>query len=354
MNRYFRKRKETIGLSPDAVLFQGEKKIDFTRLRFINYDETNLEEFEIKSIDEVINQDNTKSTSWLNIDGVHDEKIMRKISKAFNLESFIIADIMNTHARPKIHEYDDCIFISAKMLYFDTENEELYSENLVLVLKENMLFSFQERVGDVFEPVRNRIRRNTIRIRTSGTAYLAFALLDIVIDNYIYALGRIAEKIEFLDEELITNPSKDKLEEINKYNREIHYLRRIIKPGREMILNLIKTDSNLIPESLFVHFKELQNNINMANESVDSYREMLSDQLSFLHTNLSNKLNDILKFLTIFSVIFIPITFIAGIYGTNFDNIPELHFKWGYFYMWGLILTIVFAMTFYFKRKKWF
>ena len=121
-----------------------------------------------------------------------------------------------------------------------------------------------------------------------------------------------------------------------------------------MILNLIKTDSNLIPESLFVHFKELQNNINMANESVDSYREMLSDQLSFLHTNLSNKLNDILKFLTIFSVIFIPITFIAGIYGTNFDNIPELHFKWGYFYMWGLILTIVFAMTFYFKRKKWF
>lgn len=240
------------------------------------------------------------------------------------------------------------------MLQYNEDINQITSENLVLIIQENILISFQEKVGDVFEPVRERLRKNRKRIRSSGPDYLAFALLDVVIDNYIFIISRIGEMIESLDEELISNPSNSTLEEINNYKSEITYLRKSIKPCREMILNFVKQDSEFINENISVHLKELHDNINLANDLLDSYREILSDQLSIFHTNVSNKLNDILKFLTIFSVVFIPLTFIAGIYGTNFDNIPELHYKYSYFIMWGVILTTATAMILYFKKKKWF
>jgi len=354
MARFLKTKKETIGLSPDAILFRGEKKIDYTRLRVIDFDIDNLDELEVKNISEALHFDKTKATSWFNIDGLHDEKIMQEISLGFELESLIISDVLNTHTRPKVHEYDNCIYISVEMLQFDDTNDSISSENLVLIIKDHILLSFQEKVGDVFEPVRDRIRKNKKRIRSAGADYLAFSILDIVIDNYIYIVSRIGEKIERLDEELINNPSIAYLEEIKKNKSEISYLRKAIKPCRELIFSLVKMDSELIHEYMPIHLKELQNNIELANDSVDSYREILSDQLSIFHTTVSNKLNDILKFLTIFSVVFIPLTFITGIYGTNFDNIPELHFKFGYFIMWGVIIFTAITMIIYFKRKKWF
>jgi magnesium transporter len=225
---------------------------------------------------------------------------------------------------------------------------------LSLILTKSVLISFQERKGDVFEPVRERIRKQKKRIRNAGTDYLAFALLDIVIDNYIYIISFLGEKIETLEENLLMDPKKSVIEEINMYKRELNFLRKSIKPAREMILSLSKMESELIDESTDVHFKELQDNINQANDSSDSYREILSDQLNIYHTTISSKLNDIMKFLTIFSVIFIPLTFIAGIYGTNFDVVPELHYEYSYFIMWGVIVTVAIGMLIYFRRRKWF
>lgn len=354
MARLIKAKKETIGLSPDAVHFRGEKKSEIVRFRLIDYDPVTLKEFEGKSIGETLNYHNSKSTSWFNIDGLHDLKIMEEISLGFDFDSLIMSDVLNTYARPRCNEYDDCIYISLKMLQYNETIDQITSENLVLVIKENILISFQERVGDVFEPVRERLRKNRKRIRSSGPDYLAFALLDVVIDNYIYIISRIGERIESLDDELISDPSNSTLERINNYKSEITYLRKSIKPSREMILSFVKQDSEFINENISAHLKELQDNINLANDLLDSYREILSDQLSIFHTNVSNKLNDILKFLTIFSVVFIPLTFIAGIYGTNFENIPELRYKYSYFIMWGVILTTAISMIFYFKRKKWF
>lgn len=354
MARFLNAKKETIGLSPDVILFQGDIKNDYTRLRIIDFDEDNLAEVEVKSVSKVLDYGTSETISWFNIDSLHDEKIMSEISLGFELDSLIMADVVNTHSRPKIHEYDNCIYLSVKMVQYDSIKDSILSENLVLIIKENVLLSFQERVGDVFEPVRDRIRKNKKRIRTSGTDYLAFALLDVVVDNYIYAISIIGEKIENLDEELINSPQSSYLEQIKKYKSEISYLRKVVKPCKELILSLVKMDSELMHENMLVHLKDLQSNIELANDSVDNYREILSDQLSVFHTNVSNKLNDILKFLTIFSVIFIPLTFIAGIYGTNFDNIPELHFKYGYFFMWGAIIITAVSMILYFKRKGWF
>lgn len=354
MARLLKTEKKNIGRSPDVIYFQGEKKSEQVRLTLIDYDANEIQEHICEQVSDAQNSQFDQKTSWFNVDGLHDEETMREIAEVFKLEPSLISDALNTHARPKVHEYDDCVYLSIKMLQFDDDKGKIFAENLVLIITENGLLSFQEVEGDVFEPVRERLRKSKRRIRTSGSAYLAIALLDTVIDNYIYTISRIGEKIDRLDEALLTNPNAEKMEEIYKYKGEISYLRNVVKPCREMILNLLKLDSDLLPESALIHAKELQNNINLANDSVDSYREILSDQLSVFHTLVGTRLNDILKFLTIFSVIFIPLTFIAGIYGTNFDHVPELHYRYGYFIMWGVMILIAMLMIYYFKRKKWF
>jgi len=354
MARFLKAKKESIGLAPDAFQYRGEKRVSGSKMGLVDYTIGELTEKEVLNIDEIVAYDKSPSTSWLNVDGLQDEGLMAGISTGFEIEPTIISDLLNTHVRPKIHEYDNCIFLSLKTLQYDEKSNKLDSENLSIIIKEHILFSFQERESDLFEPVKERLRRNKKRFRGAGTDYLAFALIDVVIDNYIYIISQIGERIESIDTELIESPSTANLEEINRYKSELVYLRKIIKPCREMIHNFTQMDSDLINDYMEVHLKELHNNIELANESIDNYRDILSDQLNIFHSNVSSKLNDILRILTIFSVMFIPITFIVGLYGTNFDNIPELHLKNGYYMMLSVIVTIVIAMIYFFRRKKWF
>lgn len=341
-------------MSPDALYFRGVRKSENTLLNIIDFDSESLEEKSIQNIAEAFPYSKKETVTWLNVDGLHDADLMKNISDGFELEQLILSTVMDTQARPTVQEFDDCILISIKMLQQDPDTNRISVENLSLILTESMLISFQEKKGDVFDPVRERIRKNRKRIRSSGTDYLAFALLDIVIDNYIYILGILGEKIEALEESLLIDPKKDVIEEINTYKRELNFIRKNIKPAREMILSLAKLDSELIDDDNEIHFRELQDNINQANDTSDSYREMLSDQLNIYHTTISSKLNDIMKFLTIFSVIFIPLTFIAGIYGTNFDVVPELHYEYSYYIMWGVMIIVAVGMLIYFKKKDWF
>jgi len=353
MARLLKAKKEHIGLSPHEIHFRGEKKIDDVLLRVMDYDSENLDEFQAKDINEVIKFNQTATTTWLNIDGLHDEKMMSEIANQFELDSFILADIMNTHARPKIQEYDNCIYISLKMIQYDESQNYISTENIVILIKENILLSFQEKKGDVFDPLRERVRKSKKRLRNSGTDYLAFAIMDIIFDNYNYIISQIGEKIESLEEDLLNNAKESILEEINNFKKEIIYLHKSIKPCREIVMELLKMDSELLEDNVYVHFEDLKNNLNQAIESLESYREILSDQLMIYHTTISSKLNDIIKFLTVFSVIFIPLTFIAGVYGTNFVNLPELQYKYSYFIMLGVMLALAISMIFYFKKKKW-
>lgn len=354
MSRLIKKKKEEIGMSPDGFHFKGKRRSDSVMMRIIDYNPDHLNEKELKNINETITYDHSNSTTWLNIDGLHDVDLMKQISEILDLDSLIVSDVMDTYSRPKVYEYDNCIYTSMKMLQYNEEKDEISTENLVIIIKENILITFQERKGDVFEPVRERIRKNRVRIRKSGTDYLAFALIDTVFDNYTYLISRIGEYIEVLDEKLTSLSEASLLEEINHYKGEIIYLRKTINPCRDLILTLSKMESALLSEEIAVHLKELQDNINHAYDSLESYREILSDQLNIYHTTVSSKLNDIMKFLTVFSVVFIPLTFLAGIYGTNFDNIPELHYKYSYFIMWGIMIVMALSMIYYFKRKKWF
>ena len=354
MARYLKTKKEHIGLSPYEIHFKGEQKSEKVILEVIDYDSENLDEFEAKTVEEVAKFNKSATTTWLNIYGLHDIKIMDEIAKQFELDSLILADIMNTHARPKIQEYDNCIYISFKMLQYDEKRNYISSENIVIIIKEHILLLFQEKIGDVFDPIRDRMRKNKRRIRSSRTDYLAFALMDIVFDNYNYIISQIGEKIEALEIHLLNNAKESTLKEINNFKKEIIYLNKSIKPCREIVVELLKLDSELLDDNVYVNFEDLQNNVNQATESLESYREILSDQLQVYHTTISSKLNDIIKFLTVFSVIFIPLTFIAGVYGTNFDYLPELHYKYSYFIMLGVMLVLAISMIVYFKKKKWF
>jgi magnesium transporter len=353
MARFLKKSKEEIGTSPDQLIFRGDKKINEVLLRIIDFDANSLAEETIKTVKEVLKYQEKDTVTWFNIDGLHNTEIIEGIANEFNFDRMVLADVMNTQARPTIKEYDNCIYISIKMLQQAPNSDTINVENLSLILTESILISFQETKGDVFEPVRERIRKQKRRIRNGGTDYLLFALLDIVIDNYIYIIGVLGEKIEMLEESLLLEPRQEIIGEINSYKRELNFLRKNIKPAKEVILNLAKMESDYITESTEMHFKELRDNINHASDSSDSYREILSDQLNIYHTTISSKLNDIMKFLTVFSVIFIPLTFIAGIYGTNFDVVPELHYKYSYFIMWGVIIVIAIGMLIYFRKKKW-
>jgi len=354
MTRIIEKKKQEIGLAPDELVFRGQKKADKVLLRFIDFDASSMTEDAVKTVKEVSEFQHKDTVTWINVDGIHNTTIMQEITTVFNLDTLVMAEVLNTDARPRIIEYDNCVLITIKMLRLDDKAGKTLIENLSLILTKSVIISFQEQRGDVFEPVRERIRRQKKRIRNGGTDYLTFALLDIVVDNYLYVISILGEKIETLEERLLLNPHQNIINEINNYKRELNFLRKSIKPAKEMIFSLIKTESEFITESTYVHFKELEDNISQANDATDNYREILSDQLNIYHTTISSKLNDIMKFLTVFSVIFIPLTFIAGIYGTNFEYVPELSYKYSYFIMWLVMIIVAIGMLIFFKRKNWF
>jgi len=352
LTRFFTKSKEEIGIPPEELIFRGEKRIDEVLLRVIDFDENYYHEETLDNVQEVSKYSKRDTVTWFNIDGVHDTKIMEDIATEFNLDHLVLADVMETNARPTVKEYENCIFVSIKMPQKDP-NSDVNFENLSLVLTQTTLLSFQEYKGDLFEPIRERIRKNKKRIRGGKTDYLLFSMLDIIIDNYLYVISALGEKIEALEDALMVNHNQEIIHVINSYKRELNFFRKNIKPAKEMIFSLAKLESELFNESTDIHFKELQDNIQHAGEATDSYSEILYDELNIYHITVSSKLNDIIKFLTVFSVIFIPLTFIVGVYGTNFDNLPELHYKYSYFIMLGVIFLIATGMLLYFKNKKW-
>ncbi len=353
MARFFKKREEIKGLSPGSLVFIGNEKVENIRLRVIDYDEAELKEDELKDIAEGAEFKRTKTVTWINLDGLHDLSLMKEIGKTFDLHPLLLEDILNTGQRPKLEEFDNCLFLVVKMLRYNKEKQMIISEQLSMVLGATFLLTFQEQPGDVFEPVRERIRKQKARIRASGIDYLAYALLDCVVENYVFIVERLGEQIEDIEEEVLEKAEPAVMEKINTFKREMNYLRKSVRPAREAIIQLSKLDSELIHDQTIPFLKDLQDLIAQAAEAIDTYRDMLSDQLNLYNSVISNRMNDIMKVLTIFAAIFIPLTFIAGIYGTNFEYLPELKFKYSYFIFWGVMLAIAGVMLIFFRKKKW-
>lgn len=353
MARFLKNRSASLGQAPGELVFIGDSKVEETSIRVIDYDLDKLNEENVQDIKDSLHYKETDTVTWININGLQDIELIREVAHNFDLHALVAADIVNTGQRPRMEEYDEYLFWAIKKLRYDEIKGEIASEQISIVLGKNFLFSFQERPSNVFEPTIDRIRKQKGRIRKAGIDYLAYALLDNIVDNYVFIIERLGEKIEEIESEILGNPTHSVLERINNYKREMNFLRKTVRPVREFMMQLSRLDTDLIQNDTIPFLKDLLDHANQAVDVVDTYREMLSDHLNIYNTGVSNRLNEIMKVLTIFSAIFIPLTFIAGIYGTNFDVLPELHFHYSYFIMWGAFIVVALVMLRLFKRKNW-
>jgi magnesium transporter len=353
MARFLKNKDASMGKAPGELTFIGEQKLEESLIRVLDYDQETLNERYLEDIKDGIPYKETSTVTWLNIYGMHDTELLQSVGHAFGLHKLVLEDIGHTGQRPKMEDYDEYIFFVLKMMHYDEDEGRVYSEQLSMVLGKTFLLTFQEQPGDVFEPVRERIRKQKGRIRKVGIDYLAYTLLDTIVDNYIFIIERLGEQIEEIETEILENPTHAVLSKINTYKREMNYLRKSIRPVREFMLQLSRIDSDLIQEQTIPFIKDLLDLSNQAVEVIDTYRDMLSDHLNIYNTGVGNKLNEIMKVLTIFSAIFIPLTFIAGVYGTNFEYLPELHYRYSYFIFWGVMVVVALVMLKFFKRRNW-
>jgi magnesium transporter len=347
------KSTNALNKAPGTAAYVGRKESDEIKLEVIDYNKENYERFVFDNVEASFNFENEESITWININGLSNTAKIEKLGKYYKLHPLIIEDIVNTNQRPKIDEYQDYLFIVAKMLYHK-EDGILENEHISIVIGKDYVLTFQEADGDVFNGVRDRLKNSKGRLRNNGSDYLVFAILDAIIDNYFIVIEEISDKIEILEEQLFTTqPNDDITFEIQELKRTVLRIRRAVFPLREVISRLEKTDSTLIQEKTLNYIRDLYDHIIQVSENIEIYREMTWGLMDMYMTTISNKMNEVMKVLTIMASIFIPLTFMAGIYGMNFEYMPELQWKYSYFVLWGLMIMVFLGMIIYFKRKKW-
>ncbi len=347
------------GLPPGTLVHIGERKLESVRITVIDYDESSFQEKQVANIEDCFEFKTTPTVTWINIDGLHDVEIIEKIGKHYDFHPLVLEDILHTGQRPKFEDLDNYIYIVLMMLRFDDQSQAVLSEQVSLVLGRNYVISFQEDVGDVFEQIRDRIRNAKGKVRRMGSDYLVYTLLDAIVDNYFGILEKLGEKIESLEEELVSNPTDRILKQIHNLKREMIYLRKSVWPLRELISGLERSESDFIQETTNVYLRDVYDHTIQVIDTVESYRDMVSGMLDIYLSSISNRMNAVMKVLTIIATIFIPLTFVAGIYGMNFNpeaspwNMPELNWRWGYPAVWLVMLIMTGIMIYYFKKKKW-
>ncbi len=376
MQKLTKKRSKKVGLPPGSLIHIGEKKREDIKISILDYDETNLQEKEAKTIDECFPFKDKPTVTWINIEGIHQIEILEKLGNCFGLHPLVLEDIMNTDQRPKIEDYGEYIYVVLKMLYYNPPSTPhsplgkggqggvkggngrgsngIIIEQISLILGQNFVISLQEGIeGDVFNLLRERIRSDKGRIRKMGADYLAYSLIDAIVDNYFIILEKLGDRIEFLEEKLVANPTQETLHIIHNLKREMIFLRKSVWPLREVISVMQRGESSLIKESTKIYLRDVYDHTIQVIDTVETFRDMVSGMLDIYLSSISNRLNAVMKVLTIIATIFMPLTFIAGVYGMNFKYMPELEWRWGYPIILFVMFTIGILMVVYFKRKKW-
>lgn len=354
MKKLTKKKSKKIGLPPGTLVHIGEKKTDKARITIIDYNEAQFQEKEVQTIEECFPFKDKPTVTWINIDSIHQVEIIEKIGKHFDLHPLVLEDIVNTEQRPKMEDFEDYIFIVLKIPYYDEKDNEVKVEQISLILGPNFVVSFQEIEKDLFNPIRERLRNVKPRIRKFGADYLAYTLIDVIVDNYFLIMENLEKKIEDIEEKLVTNPTSETLQAIHSLKREMIFLRGSVWPLREVIGSLERGESSLIRETTEIYFRDVYDHTIRVIDSIETFREMITGMLDVYLSSVSNKLNKIMMLLTIIGTIFIPLTFITGIYGMNFRYMPELYWRWGYLVVLLIMFGIGVSMLIYFKRKKWF
>ncbi len=345
------KRSKKAGLLPGSLIHVGHTYTEKSKITLIRYNETSYSEKEISS-PAMLDAPKDEIT-WITVDGLQDTELMEELGNIFKLHPLVLEDILNTNQRPKMEDYGDYLYVVLNN-FTGADEVDLTSEQISIVLGRNFVLSFREKESAIFQPIRERLSCNKGRIRKAGADYLVHAIIDNIVDNYFIVLEALEEKIEFLEDDLVKRTTPVTLQAINKLKRELILLRKSLWPLREAISTLERLDSQLIGGSTGIYFKDIYDHVIAVIDSVETYRDMLSNMLDIYLSAVSNKLNEVMKVLTIIATLFMPLTFLAGIYGMNFKHMPELEWRWGYFIVLGIMLSVAMFMIFYFKRKKWF
>lgn len=353
MARFIKDRTKSQGKAPGSLILIGRQKMEQPVIKLMQYDKYNIVEKELSSIEEVLPLSEEKKVTWINIYGIHDIELIKKVGESFKIQPLFLEDLLNTDQRPKYEDGDLYDAFILKMLKYDEQEKEISAEQLTLILGKNYVFTLQEQVGDVFDAVRNRIRNKKGRIRLNDNDYLAYSLLDTIVDNYIFLIETIGRQIEELEDKIFHKPDQKIIEDIYKHKTELNFLRKSIRPVKDLMVHLLKSDNSLFQEINRTFLEDLNELVIQATETIELYNNMISDHLNIYNSTVGNRMNEVMKVLTIFASIFIPLTFFAGIYGMNFENIPELKYKYSYFIFWIVTLCIGIGLIFYFKKKKW-
>jgi len=353
MTTHVKKSPTKAGLPPGTLVHIGEKKVEKTRITVMDYDERTFQEKEVAAVEECFEFKETSTVTWINVEGLHDVEIIEKLGNRFGLHPLIQEDILNTAERPKMEDYEDHIFLLLKVFVLGNRNHDEKIQQVSLVLGSNFVISFQEKESGVFDPVRDRIRKDKGRLRKLGPDYLAYALIDSIVDGYFGFLERLSEEIEFLEDELITDPKREILQKIHSLKREMIFIRKSIWPLREVVNGLERLETPLIKETTDVFLRDVYDHTIQVIDSVETLRDVLSGMLETYLSSVSNRMNEVMKVLTIIATIFIPLTFIAGIYGMNFKFMPELEWRGGYFVIIGVMVAVAVVMLIFFRKKKW-
>ncbi len=347
------KRSIKAGMSPGTPVFIGEKRLDKVRIDVLDYSEKMAEQRLDVLVDNLHLPSSPAGVTWISVKGVHDAAPITTLGKAFGIHLLTIEDILNTSQRPKIEEYADYVFIALKTMHVSEGDKALELEHISLIFGEKFVISFQEGEGDIFGKIRERILTAKSRVRSMGADYLAYALMDAVVDQYFMVVEWIGDRIEAIDNRLLIEPRPTDVVQIHRIKRDTLHLRRAVWPLREEVGALSKSGSALVGADTKMFLRDLYDHTIQVMEMIETSRDILGGMHDTYLTTMSNKMNETMKILTIISTFFIPLTFIVGVYGMNFDNMPELHWRWGYLLIWLIMVTVVFVMIWFFKNKKW-
>jgi magnesium transporter len=344
---------EKSGLPPGSLVHVGEVHKHEHIISVVNYNKSTLKKHTVKSIEELLTYNTTNTITWVIVDGLKDVSIIDAIGQHFDIHALVLEDILNTHQRPKFEEFDDYLFIVLKAISLGNEEFNVEYEQISLLVLNNFVFTFKEKPDELFDPILNRLNNDKSQIRNLGADYLAYIIMDTIVDEYFALQDTFDELIESVEDDLLTNPSTETLSKIQKFKRELIFLRRSISPLRELLAAIQRSESPLLDEKTRRYFGDIYDHAIRIIEAMESYRDLIAGMLDIYLSSVSNKMNETMKVLTVFASIFIPLTFIAGVYGMNFDYMPELKWRWSYPVLWIVFIGVSVFLLRFFKKKKW-
>lgn len=352
MSRYRHKLTNRVGLPPGTLHVRGEPADLTVPVNIIDYDAFGFDEKQVKDISECLRFRDTDTVTWINVDGLGNPKLIEELGKCFAIHPLILEDIFNTSQRPKMEDLDQYLYLNLKVLTYLDLSRSIKIEHISMIVGPNFLLSFQEYIGDIFDPVRERIRKNG-RIRKAGPDYLAYSLIDSIVDNYFMVMEKLEEQVENLEEELVSNPTRESLQKINQLKKDMIFLRKSVWPLRELINNLERSESPVIKETTRIYLRDVYDHTVQVIDTLETFRDMVSGMIDIYLSGLSYKMNEIMKVLTLIATIFIPLTFVVGLYGMNFENMPEIEWEYGYYSVLVVMVVMVVGMLTYYRKKKW-